>query len=403
MQRWLLSTRVGPMLGLVGSILTLVFFFLPPEVGTNEWSAITGFGAIEPMVVLVLLAALAVPGLSVAALFRPSSPVSGFLGFLAASVGLLAQSYFVLNSFMDTGLTLANPPRLFSFLTSLDWGNSGFLFLLSGFLFSAGAMAFTALQAGVIPDRDSLIVPETEQPFGETRASEREGRRPSNQEEADKQEHVWSIGRRHILAMIVGVLLCSVLSNLYIVWYGPEEDTIIGVFPVIVLVLFFGIVYGPWVGLVVGGIGTFLNNAIGILAHVSYWTLSNYSLLNGVPLNISHPYNHWLLVVENALIGLIAGFPLFGAAGRGRAVRSLLTALLRSAFALVVAPFVIAVSYNVVIAISYNLGGLKDMAIGIQSGLTYETIPALLVVVLFLPLLLLLVPTRTIRTAQATL
>jgi hypothetical protein len=392
MQQSFLSARVGPMIGLVGSSIVLIYYFLLPLNSlVSEWDGTPWQGTVDPMVVVVLLTALVVLILSVVALFLPHSPVLGGLGLYAASVGLLAQVYIFLYLFLNDGGTLTTLPQLFSLLVSFVI-EGGWLLLL-GFLLSGGAMALTAIkaeqQAGVTLHRDDVPdFPGTEHPANETQARERMGERPSRQEEVDEQANVWSIGRRHILALIVGVLLYSVLSNLYILWEGPGEYNIQTVFPGIVLVLFFGVVYGPWVGLVTGGLGSFLNNAISILAHAPYWMLTNYGALNSVPLNVSHPRVYWPLVVGNALVGLIAGLPLFGAAGRDRTVRALLAAMMRSTFAIIVGLSLTGVLYSVRRPVAM-------IFLGIQASFTSEIIPTLLVVVLFLPLLIVLLPART--------
>src|SRR5712692_5480910 len=54
--------------------------------------------------------------------------------------------------------------------------------------------------------------------------------------------------------------------------------------------------FTPWVGLVTGGVGMFLNNAISAFVHAPYWVLTNYGALNSVPLNVSHPRVYWPLV-----------------------------------------------------------------------------------------------------------
>ncbi len=386
MQQPFSSIRLGPILGLVGSIIVLKFFFLPWNSYLSEWNSIAWQGIVDPMVALVLLAALAVFGLSAAALFRPFSPVLGGLGLYAASVGLLAQVYIFLHLFMDTGATLLNIPQLFSILVSLLF--TGSWLLLFGFLLSGGAMALTALKAeqrsGAALHRDHLPdSPGTEQPVNEYQPRESTGGRPSSQEEVDEQESVWNIDKRHILAMTVGIMLYSVLSNLYILWEGPGEENVEIVFPGIVLVLYFGIVYGPLVGLVTGGIGSFLNYAISTLAHVPYWLLSNYGMLNSVPLNTSHPRVYWPIVIGDAVVGLIAGFPLFGAAGRDKTARSLLAVMMRGALAIVIGIFLMVICYQVGQPMAMTL-------LGIQSSFTSETIPTLLVVMLLLPLLLVL-------------
>lgn len=393
MQQSFLSARVGPMIGLVGSTIVLIYYFLLPLNSlVSEWDGTPWQGTVDPMVVVVLLTALAVLILSVVALFLPHSPVLGGLGLYAASVGLLAQLYTLLEGYMDVGGTLTNLPRLFLVSGSFFWGS---WLLLLGFLLSAGAMALTAIkaeqQAGVPLPRDYLpAFPGTEPPANETPASERLEGRQSSQQEVDEQEHVWSIGGRDLLAMIVGVLLYSVLSNIYLLWERPGDGNIVTVFPAVVLVLFFGVVYGPWVGLVTGGIGSLLNNAISTLAHAPYWMLTNWGALNSVPLRSAHPGDYGPLVFGNALVGLIAGLPLFGAAGRDKTVRALLAVMMRCALAIVVGISLTAVFYSVRLPVAMTL-------LDIQASFTYETIPTLLVVVLLLPLLLVLSPIKTTR------
>jgi len=352
----------------------LIVFFLSWGMYGNEWGGVVWQGIVDPMVALVLLAALVVLGLSAVALFRPHSPVPAGLCLLAASVGLLAQFYIILDSFINAGATLITLPQLFSLLASglLLWS----LWLpLLGFLLSGGAMALAALKA-------------------EQRLREREEGGLSSQEEVDEQENVWGIGKRHILAMIVGVLLYSVLSNLSIFWEGPGEGNFERVFPAAVLVLFFGVVYGPWVGLVTGGIGSFLNNVISTLAHAPYWMLTNYGTLNSFPLDTSHPHVYWPLVAGNALIGFMAGLPLFGTTRRNKTVHSLLAVMLRSALSIVVGISLMVILYDIGQPVAMTL-------LDIQSSFTYEIVPTLLVVVLLLPLLLVLAPVRTTRRRES--
>jgi hypothetical protein len=88
------------------------------------------------------------------------------------------------------------------------------------------------------------------------------------------------------------------------------------------------------------------------------------------------------------VVGLIAGLPLFGAAGRDKTVRSLLAVMMRSALAIVVGIFLTDVFYGIGLPVAMTL-------LGIQGSFTSETIPTLLVVVLLLPLLLVLSPVKT--------
>ena len=77
---------------------------------------------------------------------------------------------------------------------------------------------------------------------------------------------VWSIGKPQIVAMIVGIILLAGLS--YILEpdlnsasiSGPSlttETLLLEILPLLTI-LFFGIIFGPWVGCVSGGISVFL-------------------------------------------------------------------------------------------------------------------------------------------------
>lgn len=375
MRQLLSSARIGPIIGLVGSIIVLIcyYFWLPLSSLVSEWNSTPWQANIDPMLGIVLLAALVVFCLSLITVFRPHSPALGGMGVYAASLGLLAQLYIFLYSLISDGGALTNPSQLFSLLISFVFAG-GWLLLL-GFLLGGGAMALVALKA-------------------ERRTSARAEESQSSQEEVNVQENVWSIGKLQILAMIVGILLYSVLSNIFIWWEGPGEYNIVTVFPAVVFVLFFGITYGPWVGLVIGGVGCFLNNAISTLTHAPYWMFTDYGALNSLPLNAPHPHVYWPLVVGDALIGFIVGLPLFGATRRDKTVRSLLAVMLRSALSIVVGLSVTSILYSVGQPVA-------EIRLGFQSDLTSETVPTLLVVVLLLPLLLILAPAKNIHRRES--
>ena len=74
--------------------------------------------------------------------------------------------------------------------------------------------------------------------------------------EPEKKVRVWSIGRRQIVAMIVGFILYGILIKSFISMpFG-------NLFLAIIIPIFLGTVFGPWVGLFTG-IGVFINYVIG--------------------------------------------------------------------------------------------------------------------------------------------
>lgn len=372
--------RLGPLVSLLGGLLALLALVLPP--GFSEIQGIVGQGTADLLVLLDLLAALAVLSFSAAALFFPLSPLLRGLGLLAASVGLLAQLDVFLTGALNTGMTLDDLPQIVSVLSSpgFHWWIALLPFL--GFLLSGWGIARGA-------------------PEGEQRPAvslHRHHVSASKSTDPPMQESPWQIGRRQILAMIVGVLISSVLSNLSLLWEGPGETNIQTVFPAIVLSVFLGIRYGPWVGLVTGGIGSVLTSLIGTLAHLPRWVLSNYAALNSVPLNLARPPLSWPWVVGSALpwvvgsalVGFLAGLPLLGTPGREMTVRSVLAITIRSTLTLLVA-FALMVVLSEVGLATVGRAAARPLS-DLQSSLAGDALPTLLVTVLLLPLLFTLLP-----------
>lgn len=382
--------RPGPLISLLGGFLALLGLVLPV---ISEVQGMIGQGTVDLLVLLALLAALAVLSFSAAALYFPLSPLLCGPGLLAASVGLLAQLDVFLTLALNTGVTLDNLPRLVSLLFQ-----PGFLFWIFwlpclGFLLSGWGNALGARESeqhpGISLHRHHVSASRsTDPPARETQTRRRGRRKEARFRELPALESLWRIGRRQVLAMIVGVLICSVLSNLSIFWEGPGETNFQIVYPAVVLSVFLGIRYGPWVGLVTGGIGSMLNTLIGPLAHLPFWVLSNYGMLNSSPLDLTRPPFSWPLVVGSALVGFLAGLPLLGTPGRGLTVRSVLAITIRSMLALVV-------DFTLIVALADAGRPAAHLLSDLQGSLAGEAIPTLLVTVLLLPLLFALFPVGT--------
>ena len=139
-------------------------------------------------------------------------------------------------------------------------------------------------------------------------ASERAAERPNAGSLASK---IWSVGVRQIVFMALGAALYGGLSVVTNVIQLPSAGNV-SFRPAIVIPLFFGAVFGPWVGLFTGGVGNFLGDYI-----------SGYGI-------------YWNWDIGNALIGFIAGLAMYYTWGRYRTTRAIVIAEIFSAVAIVV-------------------------------------------------------------------
>src|SRR5205085_2014428 len=122
---------------------------------------------------------------------------------------------------------------------------------------------------------------------------------------------IWGIGVRQVVFMALGAALYGGLSYLTNVLQLPATSNV-SFRPAIVIPLFFGVVFGPWVGLFTGGVGNFLGDYI-----------SGYGV-------------YWNWDVGNALIGFIAGLALYMTWGRYNNTRNIIIAEMFSAIGIVV-------------------------------------------------------------------
>jgi energy-coupling factor transport system substrate-specific component len=85
----------------------------------------------------------------------------------------------------------------------------------------------------------------------------------------------WRVGVRQIVFMALGAALYAGLSYITVPLQLPGS-TNVQLRPAIVIPLFFGAVFGPWVGLFAGGVGNLIND---LLTGTVYW---NWDLGNGL-------------------------------------------------------------------------------------------------------------------------
>lgn len=131
-------------------------------------------------------------------------------------------------------------------------------------------------------------------------ASQREGR----------AKRIWGIGVRHVVFMALGAALYAGISYATNTLSLPGASDV-SLRPGIVIPLFFGAVFGPWVGLFTGVVGNSINDA---LSYGIYW--------------------NWELGI--GLIGFVAGLTMYFTRGRYNTVIRIVLAEVFSVIGLVV-------------------------------------------------------------------
>ena len=175
-------------------------------------------------------------------------------------------------------------------------------------------------------------------------ATEPPDEKPIDSGNRDRKGKVWSIGRPQIVTIVLGAVLFGVLSHLLIVFPGLG---FIEILPAILILLFFGVVFGPWVGFLTGSFGYLIGFSMSSLGFKWYWNLGNVhaSSLQSV---------FWNYDVGIALIGFIAGLAILKTKGFYNNARSIATADFIGAIGSVVGLGFLTYSYIVILNLPYN-------------------------------------------------
>jgi serine/threonine protein kinase len=192
----------------------------------------------------------------------------------------------------------------------------------------------------------------------------------------DEQVKVWGIRKRQVVAMIIGTLLFGILSPLTIL---PPGYPLIIFLPAIVVLLFFGAVYGPWVGLVVGGVGSFISYFI-ILNHIeTYLNVGNFYIGFGYYYSYYYLFGY-LGILFSALTGFTAGLAVLITKGRYNKIRPI-----------AIADVIGGAGAGLFVSLGLLWGRWVFIAYFSQSDLfTRITLPTVLFGLLLLPILLLI-------------
>jgi energy-coupling factor transport system substrate-specific component len=111
-----------------------------------------------------------------------------------------------------------------------------------------------------------------------------------------------------VIAALLGVLLYGLLSHVNVILI-LQIGTLDVFLPALLIPMFFGVIFGPWVGLVVGGFGFLLGDYVANL-WLQYLSWTNGYLYYGSALINFRDLIGWNGVsgyLVNALIGLVAG------------------------------------------------------------------------------------------------
>ncbi len=145
----------------------------------------------------------------------------------------------------------------------------------------------------VVPIQDEIVaevVPVQEDAADEVVVVQEEEEEEVEVEKESLSKKVWGIGVRHVVFMALGAALYAGLSYVTNTLQLPGASNV-SLRPAIVIPLFFGAVFGPWVGFFTG----FVGNSINDLLQGGFW---------------------WNWELGAGLIGLIAGLALYTTRGR---------------------------------------------------------------------------------------
>lgn len=123
-----------------------------------------------------------------------------------------------------------------------------------------------------------------------------------------KKTSIWYVGPRQIIAAILGILLYGLFSHVNLIFILPG-GTLDVFLPALLIPLFFGVIFGPWVGLVVGGFGFLLGDYVANMwLHDLSWN-NGYLYYGSALINFRDVvgWNGVAGYLVNAMIGLVAG------------------------------------------------------------------------------------------------
>ena len=188
---------------------------------------------------------------------------------------------------------------------------------------------------------------------------------PEAKQTGSKDSNVWAIGRRQIVATLIGTLLYAGLSHFAIAVGNFQAGYFFVLLPAIIIPLFFAELFGPWVGLFIGAAGFFIGNYFpGPDLNIADDNVLTGGFFQGVTLED---------ILSMALGGFIAGLTLLSTRGRYNSVRNIIIADAIGALA---------------ILIGFSLTGL--VRADLNFFITAEGLPDIIFTLVLLPVFLLI-------------
>ena len=211
------------------------------------------------------------------------------------------------------------------------------------------------------------------------------------------QAGAWHVGRREVIAAILGVLLYGLLSHasLIVLISSGTPDVFL---PALLIPMLFGVIYGPWVGLVVGGFGFLLGDYIANAWLANFVWDNGYifagNFFGGALVNFRDlvGWNGTPGYMANALAGMVAGFATAGRRPRFNDVYTLAFISVISAITITAAIAIVAYSAVPIYNSTYYSPGQATVAF------LDTALPNLLIALVLLPLLLWLYDIAALRT-----
>jgi energy-coupling factor transport system substrate-specific component len=96
-----------------------------------------------------------------------------------------------------------------------------------------------------------------------------------------QKKSLWAFGTREVVYAAIGAALYAVLSVLTNVLQIPSAANV-SVRPAVAIPMFFGIAFGPWVGLISGLVGNVISDLISGYGFWPWWDLGN-GLMGFIP------------------------------------------------------------------------------------------------------------------------
>jgi energy-coupling factor transport system substrate-specific component len=119
---------------------------------------------------------------------------------------------------------------------------------------------------------------------------------------------IWFVGLPQVVAAILGIILYGLLSHVNLIILVPT-GTLDVFLPALLIPLLFGVIYGPWVGLITGGFGFLLGDYVANLwLHDLSWG-NGYLFYGSALINFRDliGWNGFTGYLVNGMIGLVAG------------------------------------------------------------------------------------------------